>query len=136
MQQGGVGFYPQYHHKVLLHGGVRRRPRPEKLEKTTTWVGSDSAEYALPHPEHHSMILKQEDNYEKTIGNTNQETLALFPLHPTGLLERRRVNSASLDDDHFPASLNSTNSPTCIEGSSSEQHLFDFFSGKGRDERF
>ncbi|RVW57023.1 WUSCHEL-related homeobox 2 [Vitis vinifera] len=84
--QSDLGFYPQYP-KVLLPGGIRRRPRTERVEKTKTHGGGGGGGGAG-----YEMMMQAGDNNEGLIHSSsidcNQETLALFPLHPTGDLQR------------------------------------------------
>lgn len=117
--QSDIGFYPQYPHpKVLLPGGmIRRRPRTEKLEKSRSAFGDGG--YNTAHQEY--------DTSMHTAGSSttinSQETLPLFPLHPTGILQgesgKSSIGSSEVDQE-------------C----SGDQLFFDFFPGEGSCESY
>lgn len=87
------------------------------------------------------MIPDNIENYEGLLNNgscnnniSNQETLALFPLHPTGVSERRANNSA-VNYNTTPSSSCETTAEIDQEGSGTEQqYFFDFFSCQGSSE--
>ncbi|GFS37355.1 WUSCHEL related homeobox 4 [Actinidia rufa] len=112
-QSSEYRFYPQYPNKVLLQGGVKRIPRPNRIETTRPCSG---AGYASAH---NNITTK----YSK------QETLSLFPLEPTGILQAKTtMTSPSISTN--PSSSSETT--TAIdELGSSDQPFFDFFSGNG-----
>jgi hypothetical protein len=109
LPQSDIGFYPHYHNpKVLLPGGIRRRPRTEKLGKSRSF----------------------DDETPVHMAGNSQETLPLFPLHPTGNLQgetgKPSIGSSS--------AMNSTNTPGFsdqVEEGSADQLFFDFFSREG-----
>ncbi|XWS53141.1 hypothetical protein CRYUN_Cryun11dG0132300 [Craigia yunnanensis] len=137
--QGDLGFYPQCP-KVLLPGGVKRRGRPEKTEKARFYGG---AAFDLVHQDYNTMIPDNIENYEGVFNNgscnnSNQKTLALFPLHPTGVSEGRATLMSSLGST--TSAGNSTTTPYSYyetiagidqEDSCEQQHFFDFFSCQG-----
>ena len=100
------------------------------------------AAYDLVHQDYNTMMPDTE-NYEGVLNNggnnSNHETLALFPLHPTGVLEGRATLMSSLGsttsagNSTTPTSSCETSAGIGQEGSG-EQHLFDFFSCQGSSE--
>ncbi|KAL6341657.1 hypothetical protein AAG906_032778 [Vitis piasezkii] len=120
--QSDLGFYPQYP-KVLLPGGIRRRPRTERAEKTKTHGGGGAG---------YEMMMQAGDNNEGLINSSsidcNQETLALFPLHPTGDLQRFSHAETSAENSTTLSTSSETASTPGIEDGSCDQPFFDFFS--------
>ncbi|CAN6556749.1 unnamed protein product [Malus baccata var. baccata] len=133
-----LGFYPQspYPNKVPLPGVpsvVKRRPRAEKLEKrrTTCTTGGAGYEPMNPHNGYNTsggndMI---NDATSKLISKCDQQTLPLFPLQPTGILQQGR------EDQNYPSTVNDADcSSAALIGSSPEQIVgdrqpfYDFFS--------
>ncbi|KAJ4972209.1 hypothetical protein NE237_005308 [Protea cynaroides] len=111
MSHGGVvGFYqPTQYPKVLLPGGAKRRPAMDKVEKTKVEAGGDGNEG----------IMINSDNI-----TCDHETLTLFPLHPTGILESGR----SSDSFRTTSSMaEATINTTVAEEGCAEQPLIDFF---------
>ncbi|XP_043688461.1 WUSCHEL-related homeobox 2 [Telopea speciosissima] len=110
---GGIGFYPppspppppQYP-KVLLPSSTKRRQSMDKVDE-----GGDGNEG----------IVTNRNN--SSCGN---ETLALFPLHPTGILEMGRSSSNSF---RITSVTEESNTLSCEEGCG-EQPFFDFFGEK------
>ncbi|XP_022752748.1 WUSCHEL-related homeobox 2-like [Durio zibethinus] len=141
LPQRDLGFYPQCP-KVLLPGGVKRR---ERLEKTETARFYGGAAYDLVHQDYNNIIPDNIENYEGVLNNgscnnSNQETLTLFPLHPTGASEGRATlimsslgsTTSAGNSTTTPASSHKTTSGIDQEGSGGEQqHFFDFFSCHG-----
>ncbi|XP_057473017.1 WUSCHEL-related homeobox 2-like [Actinidia eriantha] len=115
--QSEYGFYPQYPSKVVLQGGVKRRPRPDRIEthRPSSGAGYESAR-SVP-------MNTTAPKYSK------QETLSLFPLEPTGILQAKTTtkrSSPSISTTHS----SSSETPTAMdELGSSDYPLFDFFSG-------
>ncbi|KAJ8636837.1 hypothetical protein MRB53_011104 [Persea americana] len=100
-----VGFYPQYP-EVLLPGAMRR-PIEEKVARKTKENLCEG--YEAAHPVNDSMDAE---------GTMTHETLQLFPLHPTGILESR-------SEDPSP----STSTQTCnIKEGSVEETFINFWS--------
>ncbi|KAA8549250.1 hypothetical protein F0562_000934 [Nyssa sinensis] len=132
LPQNDLGFYPHYP-KVLLPGGIKRRPSPDKMEKTNTCVG---AGYEPSHLRYNVMMHTAGDKNEAAMNNncnTSQATLPLFPLQPTGILQARTTNNSSLvstsaENSTTPSSSSDT---TGIEQRSGDQPYFEFFSGNG-----
>jgi len=115
LPQSDRGFYPQYHNpKVLLPGGIRRRPKTEKREKSRAF---DDAGY--------NTALQE---YDTLLPINSQETLPLFPLHPTGILQGETGKSSI-----GSSANNSTKNPSFseVEEGSGDQLFFDFFSREG-----
>ncbi|XWS74144.1 hypothetical protein CRYUN_Cryun02cG0190500 [Craigia yunnanensis] len=136
LPQGDLGFYPQCP-KGFLPGGFKRRGRPEKMEKERFCGG---VAYDLVHQDYNTMIPDTE-NYEvlnNGSNNSNHETLALFPLHPTGVLEARATLMSSLGSTTSGNSTTPTSSCETFAGidqeGSGDQHFFDFFSCQGSSE--
>ncbi|XXG54748.1 hypothetical protein AAC387_Pa03g2548 [Persea americana] len=99
-----VGFYPQYP-EVLLPGAMRR-PIEEKVARKTKENLCEG--YEAAHPVNDSMDAE---------GTMTHETLQLFPLHPTGILESR-------SEDPSP----STSTQTCnIKEGSVEETFINFW---------
>ncbi|XP_077217616.1 WUSCHEL related homeobox 2 [Tasmannia lanceolata] len=111
----GVSFYPQGP-KVLLPGGVMNRPRSEKVvQKTNDRSGFI---YESTHHVDNSMELDHNNN------NNNHETLPLFPLHPTGILEGRSGNNSPSTSETINLSFTSE---TSVEEFGGDQPFFNFF---------
>lgn len=105
-----LGFYSHYP-KVLQPGLIKKRPKPDTvLEKIQT-----------------SQVLIND------IDDSNcfkQETLSLFPLEPTGVLQTRSSSpSSSLASTSAVISTTAPSSSSAINGD--HQPYFDFFSGSG-----
>ncbi|WRX32325.1 Homeobox domain - like 10 [Theobroma cacao] len=133
LPQGDLGFYPHQCPKVLLPGAVKRRGRPEKMEKARVY--GTGAAYDLVHQECNTMMPDIE-NYGGVLNNGNHETLALFPLHPTGVLDARATMSSlgsttSAGNSTTPSSSCETTAGIDQEGYGTEQRFFDFFSSQG-----
>ncbi|KAK9279165.1 hypothetical protein L1049_012842 [Liquidambar formosana] len=121
LPQSDIAFYPQYS-KVLLPptSGIKGRPRTEKVGKTKP---CGVAGYEPTHPGHGTAMH---------MGDTDQETLALFPLHPTGILQGKKGNSSNaLETAENSTTPSSSSEITGLEECSSDQPFFDFFSGRG-----
>ncbi|KAF2300406.1 hypothetical protein GH714_012966 [Hevea brasiliensis] len=82
LPQSDLGFYPQYP-KVLLPSGFKRRPWSEKIDKARAYAFTDRKQQGA-----NAINSKCYGNY--------QETLPLFPLHPTGILQGRAESVCSL----------------------------------------
>ncbi|KAF2321908.1 hypothetical protein GH714_004389 [Hevea brasiliensis] len=108
--------------KVLLPSGFKRRPRSEKIDKAKACTFTN---------------WKQGSINGKCFSN-NQETLPLFPLHPTGILQEKDETVCSLgssityvDDNSIANSTPiSSETTTGVEDGSSDK-LLDFFTGQG-----
>ncbi|KAF8402880.1 hypothetical protein HHK36_010972 [Tetracentron sinense] len=119
LPQSGVGIYPHYT-KVLLPCGIKRRERAAKMHNTK----DGGAGYETTHPKYDIMQTQTGDMNEESSRNTiNHETLALFPLHPTGILE----DIISAENSNPPSSYDTTG----IEEGSGDQPFFDFFAEPG-----
>ncbi|KAB1201492.1 WUSCHEL-related homeobox 2 [Morella rubra] len=126
----GPYYLPQYHHpKVFLPGGIRRRPTTtENLEKPRAY-DDDGARYSTVNQGYDHDMNMHIGNCSGTVITNSQETLSLFPLHPTGILQGKE-GKASIGSS---AENSSISSPACfseMEEGSGDQ-LFDFFSREG-----
>lgn len=82
MPQNNFGYYP----KIQIADGIKKRPRLEiNVKKSKLELGAGYATVA-----HFSNGQLKESSKSK-----NQETLDLFPVHPTGILEGRKSYSNS-----------------------------------------
>lgn len=125
-----VGFYPQYQHsKVLLPSGIRGRPRTEKLEKPRAL---DGAAYNSAHQGYGMAMHIGNSTWDITnnYSNYGQETLPLFPLHPTGILQGK-TGKPSIGSSAENSTTTTPSSSEIEEGSGNYQPFFDFFSGQG-----
>lgn len=125
LPQNDLGFYPQCP-KLLLPGGRKRSPRLDKVKKPNPGGVDQSGQLGLQ-----TML---------PMGSSNiQETLPLFPLHPTGVLHER-TTSLSLGSNCSENSIATTTpsstseTTTCItydqQEGAGDQLFFDFFCGK------
>ncbi|OAY37824.1 hypothetical protein MANES_11G131800v8 [Manihot esculenta] len=112
-----LGFYLRYP-KVLLPNGFKRRPRSEKIDKARAYAFTDS---------------KQETIDDKFFGN-NEETLPLFLLHPTGVLQGRAETLRSLgsmicaaENSIANSASSSSEMTTGVEDVSSDKPFFDIY---------
>lgn len=107
-QVGGVGFYKPQFPNMFLPGAVHINPRPEnQASQERIPEAYSKAPHPAYHHDHHAT-----GTGHSTAGLTNMnspishETLQLFPLHPTGILEERSgstltstsAESESMDD--------------------------------------
>ncbi|XP_052177686.1 WUSCHEL-related homeobox 2-like [Diospyros lotus] len=126
LPQNELGFFQQHQNqKILLHGGTERRPAaPETvLEKMISYRMMSSMS------DRHGVF---DDNY-----NSKHETLPLFPLEPTGILQVKTtaepadpLASTSAENSTAPSSSSET-SGIEDEGSGYGRPFFDFFYGNG-----
>ncbi|KAM7496562.1 hypothetical protein LguiA_020976 [Lonicera macranthoides] len=72
--------------KVLLPSAIKRRPRAEKVNKSKLYGGA-------VHESAHTSASEY--------NSSDQETLALFPQHPTGILQGRSSSSPSSSFQDF-----------------------------------
>ncbi|GAV57909.1 Homeobox domain-containing protein [Cephalotus follicularis] len=123
LPQSDLGIYPPYQSpKVPLPaGGYRRRTRVDKTKKTIT--------YGIPgfDPMHASYLNEGTCHND---GNSKQETLALFPLHPTGITHGGTELPSLLGSTSTTPSTSSETS-TGIEDGFSDKPFFDFLPGAG-----
>lgn len=92
----------------MLPGGIRRRPRTEKQEKSRAF----------------------DDDAPVHMAGKSQETLPLFPLHPTGNLQGE-TGKSSIGSSSAMNSTNTRSFSDQVEEGSGDQLFFDFFSGEG-----
>ncbi|MBA0757542.1 hypothetical protein Gotri_020637 [Gossypium trilobum] len=130
LPQVELGIYPQTQcPKVLLPGGDNRRERPAKMGK--------------PLQRDYNTMLPDAENFEGLLNISNHETLELFPLHPTGLLETKETLMSPLGSTNSAGISIITPSISCEttagidqEGSGTgEQQFFDFFTCQGSSAR-
>ncbi|XAR60563.1 hypothetical protein NMG60_11033990 [Bertholletia excelsa] len=128
LQQNELGFYPKYP-KVFIPGGVTWKQKPDRVDHMTACGagGSASAPFMINGRSDHNGGIKGTHD-------CRQETLPLFPVEPTGILQARTSASSSL------ASTSAENPPssseiTGVEEYATQDHqhqpFFDFFSGNG-----
>ncbi|KAL5814472.1 hypothetical protein ACOSQ4_025113 [Xanthoceras sorbifolium] len=137
LPRSDLGFYPQ-NTKVLLPGGSKRRSSSSSLSSTRTDQESTEKNRSTSAGSGYDPVLQQEYNIRVHTSNNNsyqnsgdvddQETLALFPLHPTGILQGR--TSAENSSTTAFTSSETSNGSTGFEGAVSDQPFFDFFTGK------
>lgn len=103
---------------MLLPNGFKRRPRSEKIDKARAYAFTDS---------------KQETIDDKFFGN-NEETLPLFLLHPTGVLQGRAETLRSLgsmicaaENSIANSASSSSEMTTGVEDVSSDKPFFDIY---------
>ncbi|KAF5744619.1 WUSCHEL-related homeobox 2 [Tripterygium wilfordii] len=128
-QRENLGFYPPYP-KVLIPGGFKRRSRIEKSEKTksTGYVGQGCG--ISPYEYNNSMMQTSRSVYEEAINvDSDQETLPLFPVHPTDQGTTRMSSLAGSASGESSTTLSSDENIN--EEGSSDQPYFDFFSRQG-----
>ncbi|XP_058227014.1 WUSCHEL-related homeobox 2 [Rhododendron vialii] len=106
-----LGFYSQYP-KMIQPGLIKKRPKPDTvLEKIQT-----------------SQVLINDDDSNCC----KQETLSLFPLEPTGVLQTRSFSSSSSSSLASTSAVISTAAPSSSSAINGDhQPYFDFFSGSG-----
>ncbi|KAK2643126.1 hypothetical protein Ddye_024889 [Dipteronia dyeriana] len=130
LPRSDLGFSLQ-NPNVLLPGGASHR-------RSSSSSSSTSSGYDHVQQEYHNMMMHS-SNYnneginivEKSYQNSDtidQETLNLFPLHPTGTSLQGR--SASDENSATAISSSQTYFSGIEDGVSNDQPLFDFFSGK------
>ncbi|KAF9665503.1 hypothetical protein SADUNF_Sadunf16G0129600 [Salix dunnii] len=129
-KSGITGLCPQ-HQNILLPANFKMRSRSDTI--SYAFMGYD--QQAVLH-EHHSRIRK--NKFERNLvtidkSSSDQETLPLFPLHPTGILE----GATAIYSRGSSSAANSINTPISSEtalgiGEHSADHkpFFDFFSEK------
>lgn len=131
-----IGLYPQSHLKVPLQSvGVKRRPRIEKLDvPRRTCSGGGGGGYE---PMRHGyggggrFSVDVNDATNKLMSNfDDQETLPLFPLTPTGLLQDRDESPSSAAGKFAQNTTTALiSSSGTVEGHGDRPNFYDFFSG-------
>ncbi|KAM7522212.1 hypothetical protein LguiA_012114 [Lonicera macranthoides] len=117
-QRDQLGFSSNYRN-LPVPGGIEKRPRLRKVSPVHEPAGAVSS--VLQHMGDNSGQLNQ------------QETLPLFPLHPTGiLLERSSITSnSSLSSSLTTSAENSTTTPptpsSSCDTNEQDHTFFDFF---------
>lgn len=123
LPQVELGFYPQTQcPRVLLPGGDKRTERPAKMGK--------------PLQRDYNTLLPDAENFEGLLNIGNHETLELFPLHPTGLLETKETLMSPLGSTNSAGNSIITPSIPCeTTAGTGEQQFFDFFTCQGSSAR-
>lgn len=131
-----IGLYPQSHLKVPLQSvGVKRRPRIEKLDvpRRTCSGGGGGGGYEPMHHgyggEGHCSVDVSEATNKLMSNFDDQETLPLFPLTPTGLLQDRDESPSSAAGKFAQNSTALISSSGTVEGHGDRPNFYDFFSG-------
>ncbi|TKY48432.1 WUSCHEL-related homeobox 2 [Spatholobus suberectus] len=117
LQQSGISFYPQKT-KVLATGGISSMTeKVVPLEMPRMCDG----------PQIDEQLQQNVPVYNSS--TNNREALTLFPLHPTGILEGKKINQvSSLASISVDVPDTSSASPGIDEdGSPGNQPFFDFF---------
>ncbi|KAJ7980873.1 WUSCHEL-related homeobox 2 [Quillaja saponaria] len=140
-----MGYYsPHQYRQVVLPGGIRR-PRMTSSEKLVEIKPKSNCDGPPAYQHMHQGIMNS-NHYCNTrsssgssIHHEHQETLPLFPVHPTGVLEGRTYIE---EPSCSMASISAQESTTTPSGSSAiaeegvnyyhigNQPFFDFFSGQ------
>lgn len=114
--------FRQQHPRMLLPANFKMRPRSEA--RTYAFNGYEPA---VPYEYHNRLTMNKGDRTLLTINHkrcSDQETLPLFPLHPTGSFEGAPAEN-SIDTP------GSSEISTVIEEHSGDcKPFFDFFHGK------
>ncbi|KAI3423642.1 Homeobox domain-containing protein [Psidium guajava] len=114
--------------KVLLPCGVKRRQRTDFVERTKTFCRTGFAYPTHPQGYHRDVTVRQttESNSDSAF-ERNQETLDLFPLHPSGDAVRDPTKCSHADQDYSAmTSASSSEEEARDGGNSSDQPLFGF----------
>lgn len=119
--------------KVLLPCGIKRRQRTDFVERTKTFCRTGLAYPARPQGHHHDVTVHQtaesNSNSDSTV-ERNQETLDLFPLHPTGSAVQDTTKCSHAH--HDCSAMTSTSSAEARDGyNNGDQPFFDFFAANG-----
>ncbi|KAG4974031.1 hypothetical protein JHK87_030852 [Glycine soja] len=130
--QGEIGFYPP-HQKVFVPVGFRRSPS-EKVVPT----GMISSNGPLVYDGMHQMQQRISDCSNSHF--SHQETLDLFPLHPTGILEGKTTTTTGQVSSlaSVVSADSSTDTPSADDineddhASPLNQPFFDFFTTSGQ----
>ncbi|OMO67732.1 hypothetical protein CCACVL1_20350 [Corchorus capsularis] len=116
--------------KVIIPGGIKRRGRPEKMEMARVYETTSAPSYDHMFHQDYNMMIPADriENYGVRV--KNDETLALFPLHPTGIIEGRATNNISSNtfSGNSASSCETTAGIDQEAASATEQPFFDFFS--------
>ncbi|GLU11633.1 hypothetical protein SLE2022_283660 [Rubroshorea leprosula] len=130
--QGNLGLYHPQCPDALLPGGFKgRATTDQKMEKTRKCGGPG---YDVVHQQKYNNTMHRSNNNEG--GNSHYETLSLFPLNPTGVLEFRTEMSSM----GATSAANSTTRCSYDEGGTDDEAsvvppFFDFFSCQEKVER-
>ncbi|XP_024965325.1 WUSCHEL-related homeobox 5-like [Cynara cardunculus var. scolymus] len=125
MPQNSLGFYGQCPQVVSPSTGRRRSPRSTKPRSP------DDGGFLLTHqPEsvvtlaggHNTMVKDQEEDIINGRSSSDQETLDLFPLHPTGNLQEREDTTSNAS-----CTIASTACTLSSSGGAIDRLYFDFF---------
>ncbi|KAL0298761.1 UNVERIFIED_CONTAM: WUSCHEL-related homeobox 2 [Sesamum radiatum] len=128
-----LGFYQQYP-KVPLPAAGASTKRSKLIPESNTSIDKNNQRYNKP-----MRHLRNKNDHDQFISSSShhQETLELFPIHPTGILQSRTGN----ESENNMISTSAHNTPTSssednIYGSTDHDHdhdhghpFFDFFCG-------
>ncbi|CAI9772997.1 unnamed protein product [Fraxinus pennsylvanica] len=123
--QADIGLY-QHYSKLPLHGGFKRRLIPE----------NDDRNKHIACPEYnrivHPRIINQELEFMSCEEDSTQQTLDLFPIHPTGVLQAKTGISTN-EENSSPRTSSSSEKDRILgnQGGNCGQNFFDFFRGNG-----
>ncbi|KAK1297970.1 WUSCHEL-related homeobox 2 [Acorus calamus] len=113
---GNMGHHHQQYPKVLIPGSLKRRTRvPPELVRADE--NNQIEGYNAPQP------FYEENN------RSSNETLQLFPLHPTGILEERSGGSTTSTSNSAEIEMDGGGRDGDDEVNENHQHLFNFFGG-------
>ena len=124
--QSEIGFYPQ-HPKVFVPVGIRRSPSEKVVPMGVSSMCNAPVVYEG----------MQQRISDYNLSYSNQETLDLFPLHPTGILEGKATDkkmSSLASVSAYSSTDTPSGSPDINQGDGyhGNQPFFDFFtSGQG-----
>ncbi|CAI9759752.1 unnamed protein product [Fraxinus pennsylvanica] len=116
-------LYQQYS-KIPLHGGFERRLIPENNDRNKHPACQKYNRFM------HPRSINQELKYQSCAKDNTQETLDLFPIHPTGVLQAK--NGISTNAENSTPSTLSSSENDCIsgnQGGNCGQNFFAFFCG-------
>lgn len=113
-QRDQLGFSPSYPN-LPVPGGIKKRPRPQKVRPVHEPAGAESS--VMHHRGDNSGQLNQ------------QETLPLFPLLPTGILQERSsiTSNSSLSSSLTTSAENSTSTTTPSSSCDTNEQVHTFF---------
>ncbi|XP_050369269.1 WUSCHEL-related homeobox 2 [Argentina anserina] len=130
-----VGVYPQSHQKVPPQSvGAKRRPRIEKLDVPTRTClngggGYEPMRHGYGRGNRCSTVDVNDVNTDIIRNSDDPETLLLFPLTPTCLLQDRDESPSSSSANCARSSTASISSSGIFEGHGYQPGFYDFFSG-------
>ncbi|WOH02229.1 hypothetical protein DCAR_0521618 [Daucus carota subsp. sativus] len=127
MGPGPVGFFPQCPPKLYLPPAIGK--------KRSQGIASDENYMGKPNFWDHGESGDQRWRMPLMRSPSNQETLELFPMHPTGILQEKMTPNQSPENSNVttPATTpSSSDTAPCFneqEAAAADQRFFDFFRG-------